>query len=91
MERSTASRSSTTSTTHFHTSSTEIAPARDGSCVCAVGRQIAPRHKLDLDVHFAEVNGISYEEQKQRTARAMRQIQGLPEIKDPKEDPKPMN
>lgn len=60
-------------------------------CLCGWTSEIAPSHKLDLDVHFAEVNGISYEEQKQRTARAMRQIQGLPEIKDPKEDPKPMN
>jgi hypothetical protein len=44
------------------------------ACTCGWTSVSAPPELLDLDVHFAEVNGISYEEQKQRTAKTMRQL-----------------
>lgn len=44
------------------------------ACTCGWTSVSAPREQLDIDVHFAEVNGISYEEQKQRTAALMRKL-----------------
>jgi len=54
-------------------------------CSCGWTSVSAPGHLLDLDIHFAEVNNVSYEEQKQRTAEALRAAG----ITCP--DPKPLN
>lgn len=35
---------------------------------------------LDFDVHIAEVNGISFEEQKARTARVLRALRDGPRV-----------
>lgn len=54
-------------------------------CSCGWTSVSAPGHLLDLDVHIADVNGISFEEQKQRTTKALRAIG----IACP--DPRPLN
>lgn len=54
-------------------------------CTCGWASASAPGQLLDLDVHLAAVNGVSYEEQKHRTAQVMRRLG----IAWP--DPKPMN
>lgn len=54
-------------------------------CMCGWTSVSAPSEFLDIDVHYAELNGITYEEQKKRTARVMRQLgSAWP-------DPKPSN
>jgi hypothetical protein len=48
----------------------------EGRIVCACGwtSESAPRETLDLTAHFAEVNGISCDEQRERTAEVMRRL-----------------
>jgi hypothetical protein len=58
------------------------------TCACGWRSASGPEQLLDLDVHFAEVNGISYEEQKQRTTETMRRLMGE---KSAWPDPKPTN
>jgi hypothetical protein len=55
------------------------------SCTCGWTSVSAPPALLDLDVHFAEVNGISYDKQKTRTAKLMRQLGAA------RPDPEPLN
>lgn len=43
-------------------------------CTCGWTSKSAPPALLDLDVHFAEVNGISYADQKLRTAELLRKF-----------------
>ena len=43
-------------------------------CSCGWTSASAPGWLLDMDIHIAEVNGISYQEQKKRTASAMRKL-----------------
>jgi hypothetical protein len=44
------------------------------ACTCGWISESAPPLAADLDTHFAEVNGISYAEQKARTARILREL-----------------
>jgi hypothetical protein len=46
------------------------------ACTCGWVSVSAPPELLDLDIHFAEVNGISYDEQRARTAKTMHQLRG---------------
>ncbi len=43
-------------------------------CACGWVSESRPGHELDLDVHFAEVNGVTYEEQKRRTRDQLRDL-----------------